>query len=70
MERSSSSTSLQPNEAVAVLQKGRYLAAAPVDAVLWEQIDYLLNHAATCQASCPDCRRLEQVRRFLLQPFE
>jgi len=70
MERSSSSTSLQTHEAVPALKKGRYVAAAPVDAVLWEQIDYLLHHASSCQANCPDCRRLEQVRRCLLQPFE
>ncbi len=46
-----------------------YLPAAAVIDVLFEQLDYLLYHADSCQPGCADCRRLEQVKRSLLQPF-
>jgi hypothetical protein len=38
--------------------------------VMIEQIDYLAGHAVeACPAACPDCARLEQVKRWLLAPF-
>jgi hypothetical protein len=39
--------------------------------VLVEQIEYLTGHAsAPCPAGCSDCARLEQVKRWLLAPFQ
>jgi hypothetical protein len=39
-------------------------------AIMWEQMQYLMAHAgSTCHPDCPDCTRLEQVKRYLLQPF-
>ncbi len=45
-----------------------FAPAAEID-VLFEQLDYLLSHADSCRPDCADCRRLEQVKRSLLQPF-
>ena len=43
---------------------------APLLDVMMEQIAYLACHAAKgCSPSCPDCARLEQVKRWLLAPF-
>src|SRR5438309_3029549 len=48
-----------------------YLAPpAPHAEVMWEQMEYLLDHVgSTCFPGCADCARLEQVKRCLLQPF-
>ena len=44
--------------------------AAPLLDVMMEQIAYLTGHAAeACPPACPDCVRLEQVKRWLLVPF-
>ena len=38
--------------------------------VMMEQIAYLAGHATeVCPPACPDCVRLEQVKRWLLAPF-
>jgi len=38
--------------------------------VMREQMEYLLHHlGASCFPGCPDCARLEQVKRPLLRPF-
>jgi hypothetical protein len=38
--------------------------------VMMEQIAYLAAHAAqACPPACPECVRLEQVKRWLLAPF-
>ena len=38
--------------------------------IMREQMEYLLNHvSASCFPGCPDCVRLEQVKRPLLRPF-
>jgi hypothetical protein len=43
---------------------------APLLEVMMEQIAYLAGHAAeACPPACPDCVRLEQVKRWLLAPF-
>jgi len=48
-----------------------YFTPAAEGAMLWEQIEFLLGHVSpNCTADCPDCRRLEGARRYLLQPFE
>jgi len=68
------SISLSPDRhtrvAVAVARKSRYPAPAPAAAVMWEQMEYLMAHAgSSCHPDCPDCTRLEQVKHYLLQPF-
>ena len=50
----------------------RSLQASPAltERVLLEQLEYLLHHVgASCFPGCPDCIRLEQAKRPLLQPF-
>ena len=46
-----------------------YLAETPVLDVMIEQLEYLVAHGGRCMPYCPDCRRLEQLKRCLLQPF-
>ena len=39
--------------------------------VMREQLEYLLQHDdSDCYRGCPECRRLDQVRRSLLRPFD
>ena len=68
------SISLSPDQhtqaAVEEARQSLYLAPAPPAAVMWEQMEYLMAHVGpSCHPDCPDCTRLEQVRRYLLQPF-
>jgi hypothetical protein len=43
--------------------------ASPV-AVMWEQMEFLLDHAgAHCSSECLECTRLEQLKQCLLRPF-
>ncbi len=57
--------------AVELAHESRYLAPAPAAAVMWEQMEYLMDHAgSSCHPDCPDCARLEHVKRYLLQPFK
>jgi len=38
---------------------------------MWEQMEFLVAHAGqACNPGCPECSRLEQVKRYLLQPFQ
>jgi hypothetical protein len=40
--------------------------------VLYDQLDFLTNHAGTCtltQGECPLCERMEEVGGILLSPF-
>jgi len=46
-----------------------YLAETALLDVLLEQLEYLVAHDDGCAPGCPDCRRLAQVKRCLLQPF-
>lgn len=47
-----------------------YVNAAPVVDVIFDQLEYLMNHAAHgCPAECVDCARLERVKYWLLLPF-
>ena len=41
-----------------------------LQAILVEQLSYLLDHSGTCSESCPDCARLHSVKQVLLQPFQ
>jgi len=48
----------------------RYIESAPVPAVMFDQLDYLLAHAGeNCAPGCEDCVRLYQVKNWLLLPF-
>lgn len=40
-----------------------------LDDVLEEQLRYLMHHGERCPVSCPECIRLEVIKRFLLRPF-
>ena len=45
--------------------------AAPMVDVLFDQLEYLVSHARQgCLSGCPDCARLEQVKKLLLIPFD
>jgi hypothetical protein len=58
------------DEAAEPLHAGCYVQAAPLLAVLQEQVSYLMSHKdQRCVAGCPDCARLEELRRCLLRPF-
>jgi len=47
------------------------VAPASVAAVMWEQIEYLMAHwGSDCPPECLDCKRLAEVKRCLLRPFE
>jgi hypothetical protein len=47
-----------------------YLRSAPVESVLFEQLEYLVRHSsADCPPGCMDCERFERVRDELLRPF-
>jgi hypothetical protein len=49
----------------------RYIQQAPIEAVMAEQLSYLVNHGSTgCDAVCPDCARLAYVRSILLRRFD
>jgi hypothetical protein len=53
-----------------------YLVPSPMTEVMFDQLEYLLAHAAqsanpgqSCVPECMDCGRLQQVRNWLLMPF-
>jgi hypothetical protein len=47
-----------------------YAGDASVADVMFDQLGYLLAHAAQpCPPECADCARLGQVRNWLLLPF-
>jgi len=71
MESISLSPGRHTRVAVEAARQSCYLAPAPAAAVMWEQMEYLMAHAgSSCHPDCPDCTRLEQVMRHLLQPFK
>lgn len=58
------------NEAPGPQHARCYSRAAPLLDVMQEQVTYLMSHAGNhCHPGCPDCARLEEVRRCLLKPF-
>jgi hypothetical protein len=62
------------NEAGDAPHAACYVQAAPLLAVMQEQVDYLISHLTShegnqCSSGCPDCARLEEVRLSLLKPF-
>jgi len=47
-----------------------YIAPAEANDVMFEQLEWLLEHGnGTCATGCRECARLETVKRLLLQPF-
>lgn len=70
MESISSSPSQHSRVAVEVARERVYLTPASAASVMREQMEYLMAHAgSSCHPDCPDCTRMEQVKRYLLQPF-
>ena len=49
-----------------------YVPPAALIDVAFEQLDYLLAHGTVCNGpgSCETCRRLTEVTRLLLTPFQ
>jgi hypothetical protein len=63
-ESETSDLSATPSEA------WRYVDPAPMDDVMFDQLEYLLTHQrGACRARCQDCLRLRHVERWLLRPF-
>jgi hypothetical protein len=70
MDSFSSSPNHDLVAAVAVAHQFRILEPAPAIAVMWEQMEFLVDHAGpACTPDCPECIRLEQVKQCLLRPF-
>ncbi len=47
-----------------------YLAMAPLDDVMFEQLEYLLAHTSVdCAPECAECTRLAHIQKWLLLPF-
>ena len=47
-----------------------YVEPAPLSDVMFDQLEYLVAHTSSqCSPGCPDCNRLEQVKKWLLAPF-
>jgi hypothetical protein len=68
------SISLSPDQnrvaAVAAARGGLFQEPASPVAVMWEQMEFLLDHAGTnCTPECLECTRLEQLKVCLLRPF-
>jgi|HubBroStandDraft_6_1064221.scaffolds.fasta_scaffold2067229_1 hypothetical protein len=71
MESISSSPNLDCVAASAVARRSCFLEPAPAVAVMWEQMEFLVDHAGpACSPNCPECLRLEQVRQCLMRPFD
>jgi len=70
MDHLSPSSNLNSAAGAAVARDSRYFRPAPLADIISEQLAYLIEHAASsCHANCPDCKRFEQVKRYLLEPF-
>ena len=53
-----------------LLEGGRRIISAPLEAVIFDQLEYLVNHGKeSCAPDCVDCARLERVKYWLLLPF-
>ena len=56
--------------AAAAARGGLFQEPASPVAVMWEQMEFLLDHAgANCASECLECTRLEQLKVCLLRPF-
>lgn len=45
------------------------IAAANVDDVMMDQLEYLIEHARGGDCGCADCSRYVRVRKILMEPF-
>jgi hypothetical protein len=61
------------NQSISNAPRGRrvrYIAAAPLTDVLFDQLEYLLAHRnQRCAPGCEACARLKQVESVLMLPF-
>ena len=47
-----------------------FIEATPLIDVLFDQLEYLVTHSEReCPQGCPDCDRLQRVKKLLLAPF-
>jgi hypothetical protein len=47
-----------------------FIQPAPLIDVLFDQLEYLVSHTGQeCPPGCPDCARLNEVKKLLLIPF-
>lgn len=70
MESISSSPNYDSVAADTAASGGYFPQPASAVEVMWEQMEFLVAHAGpTCAPDCPECVRLEQVKRCLLRPF-
>ena len=71
MERPIANAGSRTQQAAVPAPQGRcYLSSAPLDEVMFDQLEYLVAHGGRdCTPDCPDCGRLRQVRNWLLLPF-
>jgi len=54
----------------AQMAKTCYVATAPMEDVLFDQLQYLVTHSGRdCPPECLECGRLERVKHWLLLPF-
>ncbi len=50
--------------------RGPYIEPAPINAVMFEQLEFLLSHeSGHCAPQCAECARLSRVQELLLRPF-
>jgi hypothetical protein len=60
----------QPATGAADAGHSRPAGPAPLTDVLFDQLEYLVGHAAgNCSEDCRDCRRLQMASDWLLLPF-
>ncbi|PWU11084.1 MAG: hypothetical protein C5B51_03435 [Terriglobia bacterium] len=51
-------------------QANCYVEPAPLAEVMFDQLEYLVEHSGRdCPPECLDCGRLQQVKNWLLLPF-
>ena len=64
---------VMPNGSGPEAKTSCYLEAASPEDVMFEQLEWLLDHSEQtdqpCAPDCRDCARLEEVQRLLLEPF-
>ena len=60
----------RPEEQASAALDNCYIAPAPLAAVLFDQLEYLVAHrSGECAPDCLDCGRLQQVKNWLMLPF-
>jgi hypothetical protein len=54
----------------AVAQEKAGVVEAPVEDVMFDQLEFLMTHSSPDCPYCEDCQRLLAVKAILLQPFQ